>query len=383
MNRFLMFTPEEGLVPDSVRRAMALDISVLSLDDRQAVMNRIQSGLRDLLGTKERVLVLPERLAGVMRIALGALFAPGEKVLVVEAGEQGLQYSNAAQAQGLEVVALPITWGEAVKPKEVENALARWPEINAVLVQAVDLSTTAMHPVQDIARLCRQSGKMAVIDATGLLGSAPVLMDRWGLDCVLCASGPGTLLPSGMSFLALSWQAHEKSLERGGIIAWTDDIEEGTDFFEKAFRGPPVNMLLGLDESLRLLLEDQEKNHLRHKALAAMVRNGISRMGLELLVRSNHALSASAVMLPPGIDQHRLLQTARDDYQVIMAGGQGRLSGRLVRIGHAGSIRWQEVLAGLLALRESYLRCGGISGSRDYLEKAWEAYSRTMNSVYD
>ncbi len=377
-----MFSPEEGLVPESVRRAMAMDISVLCRDDRQAIMSRIQSGLKDLLGTKEQVLVLPARLAGVMRAALGALFAPGEKVLVVEAGEQGLQFSNAAQAQGLEVVALPIVWGEAVKPKEVENALARWPDITAVLVQAVDLSTTVVHPVQDIARLCRQSGKMAVVDGTGLLGSAPFLMDLWGLDCVLCASGPGMLLPSGTSFLALSQRAGEKSLERGVMEPWPDDFQEDADLFEKFF--PPVNMLFGLDESLRLLmLEGREKNHLRHKALAAMVRNGISQMGLDLLVQNNHALSASAVMLPPGIDEHRLLQTARDDYQVIMAGGQGRLSGRLVRIGHAGCIRWQEVLAGLLALHEAFLSCGGVSGSRDYLEKAWEAYSRTMDSAYD
>jgi aspartate aminotransferase-like enzyme len=66
------------------------------------------------------------------------------------------------------------------------------------------------------------------------------------------------------------------------------------------------------------------------------------------------------------------------DHGVIMAGGQGRLKGRIVRIGHMGWVDWADLAAGLYALAEALRACNGYTAARDYLENALSAYRAAL-----
>ena len=375
MNKLTYLTPEKGPLPERVRRAMSRDVWGLREQEIKEACIRIEAGLKALLGTKEPVTVSFAGAAEVLRRALQAQFEPGDEVLVVEAGMQGLQLSDAAQSCGLEVVALPIPWGRAVKPGEVENTLSRWPGIKAVLLPAVESSTGVLHPMQDIAGLCRSFEKMLVLDATGLIGSHLCMADAWSADCVLSASGPDIMAPPGAVFTAFSHRAREKmhKIFQGDKSLWLDPgkISPG-----EVFRHPLLHVLPALDEALGIYMHQGLDHASQHsKALCLMARAGVEAMGLELLVHREFARSLTSIKLPPGIDEKRLLQIARDDYSVIMSGGQGQLAGRAVRMGHAGCTSWKDVLAGLLAVHQAFVDCAGVSGSRDYLERAWLAYT--------
>ncbi len=376
MNKLTYLTPEGGPLPEKVRRAMSLDVWGMPDKEIKEACDRVAAGLKGLLGTNQPVAVSFAGIAEVQRRTLQALFEPGDEVLVVEAGMQGLQLSDAAQVCGLEVVALPIPWGRAVKAGEVENTLSRWPGIKAVMLPAVESSTGALHPVQDVAGLCRSFEKMLVMDATGFIGAHACMMDAWSADCVLSASGPETMTPPGTVFTAFSHRAREKM--RKTFAADTDFcLYPGKIIPGKVFEHPLLHMLPALDEAMGMCMhQDLEQALKLRTALCLMARAGVEAMGLELLVQSDFTRGLTSIKLPPGIDQKRLLQIARDDYSVVMSGGQGQLEGRIVRMGHAGCTSWKDVLAGLLALHEAFVDCSGVSGSRDYLERAWLAYTQ-------
>lgn len=380
MHRNIWLSPEAASVPESVRQAIARDLTEFGPDYLQEMESRIQAGLEYLLGTDQPVSVLGTSVNGAMYAALGALFPPGEKVLVVEAGGDGLKFSDMAQARGLEVVALPLPQGRAVQPKEIENTLTRWPDISGVLVQAVETGTGVAHPLQEISRLCRDKKRTLVVDGTAAVGVSPCFVDQWGLDCLLGAFGPGAMLPSGLAFVAIGADARKRHIsgsgptQESGLLSGSIAAVSGSGVFK-----PGVNMLQGLDASLNLLWRTGlDRIHLRHLALTAMVRTGVESMGLSPLAADDYAAGVTAIQLPPGIEAGKLLQIARDDYQVVIAPGSTGPRGDILRIGHMGDISWHEILAGLMALHKSYLRCGGVSGSRDYLERAWSAYVRTM-----
>jgi len=377
----VFLTPEYAPVPERVRLAMSRDTADAGPEEQQALQDRVQTGLGWLLGTKQPVSVLAASLSGAMSAVLVHLFDPGEKVLVVEAGQEGLRWSDTAQARGLEVVALPIPWGQAVRPREVENALSRWPDIAGVLVQAVDVSTAVMHPVRDLSALCRRKKRLLIVDGTAAVGISPCSMDVLGLDCLLSASGPFTLLPAGMAFAAVGDSALSRKSRAGAPEGASSEwCRTMLSMSGRELSVPCVILLQGLESALDLLRsEGLEKIHQRHRALAAMVRAGTEAMGLQLLASSDNAWGVSAVCLPPGIDQNLLLQTAGNDYQVILARGSGRLRDRILRMGHMGCTSWKDVLAGLLALHGSYRKCGGVCGARDYLERAWLAYELVMS----
>jgi aspartate aminotransferase-like enzyme len=58
----------------------------------------------------------------------------------------------------------------------------------------------------------------------------------------------------------------------------------------------------------------------------------------------------TAVNVPAGVEAKKLLQILRDEYKIVLAGGQAKLDGKIFRIGHLGWVEekdMQEVLSGL------------------------------------
>jgi aspartate aminotransferase-like enzyme len=380
VDKLRLLTPGPTPLPENVRLALSRDMIHHRKQDFKDIMNRVQTGLRYLFGTKQPVLTLTSSGTGAMFAAVTNLFSPGERVLVVEAGKFGQRWSEISQAHGLEIVALPLDWGQAVKPRDVENALSRYPDISGVMVQASETSTGVLHPVQELARLCRLKNKIIVVDGISAVGISPCPMDEWGIDCLLTGSQKGIMLPPGLAFMALSERAWSRAREVRSRNFYFNLIQER----EKCLAGqtlftPAVNLIVALDECLKYFQEQGLQSIFnRQRAMTLMVRTGVRCLGLELLAESNYTWGLTSIKLPPGIDGVELLNTAAREYKVLMAGGQDHLKGKIVRLGHMGYVDWSDLLAGLFALRGALVRQGGFSGSRDYLEQAMLVYEKEM-----
>lgn len=380
MDKLRLLTPGPTQLPENVRLALARDMIHHRKQDFRDIMTRVQAGLQYLFGTKEQVMTLTSSGSGAMCAAVTNVFAPGEKVLVVEAGKFGQRWSEISQAHGLDVVALPLPWGQAVKPKEVENALSRFPDISGVLIQASETSTGVLHPVEAIARLCRLKDKLLVVDGISAVGISPCPMDEWGIDCLLTGSQKGLMLPPGLAFIALGDRALHKAQQVRSKSFYFNLLKER----EKCLAGqtlftPGINLVVALEECLKYFREQGlEDIYKRQWAMTRLVRTGVESLGLELLAGSNYTWGLTSIKLPPGIDGVRLLDKAARRYRVLMAGGQDHLKGKIVRLGHMGHVDWSDLLAGLYALRNLLIDQGGFSGSRDYLEQAMFAYEEAM-----
>ncbi len=380
MDKLRLLTPGPTPLPEKVRLALSRDMIHHRKQDFKDLMLRVQSGLQYLFGTAQPVMTLTSSGTGAMTAAVSNIFAPGEKVLVIEAGKFGQRWSEIGQAHGLEIVVLPLEWGQAVKLRDVENALARYPDIRAVLVQASETSTGVLHPVQELARLCRLKDKLIVVDGISAVGISPCPMDEWGIDCLLTGSQKGMMLPPGLAFIALSQNAWDKAREvkpRNFYFNLHKEMEKC--LASQTLFTPGINLIVALEECLKLFQEQGLDNIFkRQKAMTEMVRTGVRSLGLELLADSNYTWGLTSIMLPPGIDGGVLLETAAREYNVLMAGGQNHLKGRIVRMGHMGYVDWSDLLAGLYALRQAAVKQGGFSGSRDYLEQAMAVYEEGM-----
>ncbi|WP_035243665.1 pyridoxal-phosphate-dependent aminotransferase family protein [Desulfonatronovibrio hydrogenovorans] len=380
MDKLRLLTPGPTPLPEDVRLALARDMIHHRKANFKEIMDRVQQGLKYLFGTKEPVLILTSSGTGAMNAAVTNLFIPGEKVLVVEAGKFGQRWSEIAQAHGLEVVALPIKWGQAVKPRDVENALSRYPDIKGLLVQASETSTGVLHPVKDLAGLCRSSDRLLVVDGISAVGISPCPMDEWGIDCLVTGSQKGIMLPPGLAFISLSQKAWEKAQAAGPGNFYFNLLKER----EKCLAGqtlftPAINLIVALEECLKYFQKHGLDNIFkRQQAMTSLVRTGADSLGLELLAQENYTWGLTSIKLPPGVDGVKLLTRAASDYNVIMAGGQDHLKGRIVRMGHMGYVDWSDLLAGLYALRSCLIRCGGYSGADDYLERAMAAYEEVL-----
>ena len=58
----------------------------------------------------------------------------------------------------------------------------------------------------------------------------------------------------------------------------------------------------------------------------------------------------TAVLMPDGVDGQKVYGTLRDLHGVVLAGGQGPLRGRIIRIGHMGYMNGFDMVTALAAL---------------------------------
>lgn len=376
-----LLTPGPTPLPETVRLTLAMDMVHHRKPGFTALLGEIQTGLRWLFGTGQPVITLACSGTGAMTAAVGNLFAPGEQVLVVEGGKFGERWTEIASAHGLDAVVLSVPWGQAVTVGHIQKALAQHPDIKGVLVQASETSTGVLHPVRELAAFTRERDLMLVVDGISAVGISPCPMDEWGIDCLLTGSQKGLMLPPGLAFTALSARAWER-VERVDPHHFYFNLRGERDKIVGASQTlftPPINLLMGLHTCLGIFRETTLEGVFRHQwALTQMARAGARGLGLELLAKDHYTWGLTSILLPAGVDGSRLLQAAAERYGVVMAGGQDRLKGRMVRMGHMGHVDFGDVLAGLAALAGALALTGGYSGSRDYLERALAAYEGAL-----
>ena len=383
LNKLRLLTPGPTPLPEEVRLALAKDMIHHRKRDFVHVMEKIQPGLQYLFGTKEQVLPLSCSGTGAMHAAVTNLFAPGEKVLVIEAGKFGERWREIAQAHGLGVESLILDPGLAVDAQSVRNLLDADPGISGVLVQASETSTGVLHPVHELGAVTRDRNVLLVVDGISAVGISPCPMDLWGMDCLLTGSQKGLMLPPGLALLGLSRRAWDKvESVKPSNFYFNLLAERSKSAQHQTLFTSPVNLLQGLAVSLDLFREQTlDEVYRKQWALTRMVRSGVASLGLELLATSHFTWGLTSIKLPEGVDGGLVLQKAAE-YGVIMAGGQGELKTKLVRLGHMGHVDWSDVLAGLHALRQGLHGAGGYSAARTYLEDAVLAYEAALAEGY-
>lgn len=384
LNKLRLLTPGPTPLPEEVRLALARDMIHHRKQDFVRVMERIQPGLQYLFGTSQQVLPLSCSGTGAMHAAVANLFAPGEKVLVVEGGKFGERWREIAESQGLAVTSLILENGHAVTALSVLEALDADPAIAGVLVQASETSTGVLHPVRELGAVTRDRNVLLVVDGISAVGISPCPMDAWGVDCLLTGSQKGLMLPPGLALLALSARAWDKVRAVGpknfyfNLLAERDKSLANQTLFTS-----PVNLLQGLSVSLDLFREQTLEGVFRKQwAMTAMVRAGAVSMGLELLARTHFTWGLTSIRMPAGVDSAAVLRAAAERCGVVMAGGQGELKTSVVRLGHMGHVDWADVLAGLHALKVGLAAAGGYSAAKSYLEEAMAAYAEALEEGY-
>ena len=378
LHKTRLLTPGPTQLPDRVRLAMAQDMVHHRKPHFKKILRSIQEKLRLLFGTDQPVISLSASGSGAMTAAVANLFAAGETVITIAGGKFGERWEDICATLHVKTVTLSVPWGESASVADVEALLNANPAASGILVQISETSTGTMHPIKELAALARKRGVLLVADGVSAVSISPCPMDEWGIDCLLTGSQKGLLLPPGLSFIALSEKAWEKTKSIPcrdfyfNLAQERDQLAQGQTNFT-----PAINLLFGLNESLDILLEDGlESVYRRQWALTCMARTGISAMGFELLAKQNYTWGLTSFLLPAGITSGPMLAHAADKYGVVMAAGMGHQKDHVIRLGHMGWVDMADVAAGLYAVAASFRALGGHIGIRDYLEQAFAAYEK-------
>ncbi len=327
-----------------------------------ALIQRVTERLKEFYLTNQDVMILSASGTGGMEAAVTSTLSPDDKVLAVSIGAFGDRFAAIADTYGAQVTALSYEWGQAVDPEDVRKALADDPDITAVLVTHNETSSGVTNPLEEIAKVVREADRLLLVDAVSSLGAIALDMDGWGLDVVVTGSQKGWMVPPGLAFVSLSERAW-KANESARMPRFYLDLARHRDFSRKGQTPwtPAMSVFFGLDVALeRMAVEGLESIHTRHARIGRMVREGVKALGLELLAADERYASdtVTAARCPEGVEVAALRRMLEDEYGVIVAGGQGKLAGKIFRIGHLGLVSEDDIRHALDGLAEALPRVG-------------------------
>ncbi len=353
--------PGPSPVPPSVQRAISRTMIGHRSGDFTKVMKRVHEGLQQIFQTESEIAILAGSGTAAMEAAVANLVSPGDSALVLVGGKFGERWQELVEAFGGRAVVLEYPYGEGADPQQVAEKLAAHPEISLVFATQNESSTAVLNDIEGLTKVAHEHGAMIVVDAVSGLGGAPLPMDEWGVDVVVSGSQKCLMLPPGLSFVAAqeaAWKRMESVQSHRyyfNLPAYRKGVAKGQTPYT-----PAVSLIFGLEEALRLILEEGlENTFARHRLLRDMVRAGIRALGLPLYVDEKWASpTLTAVGIIDSFDVEAFRKIVSQECGVVLAGGQAELSGRIFRIGHMGYATPLDMLTTLAAIEVGLMRAG-------------------------
>ena len=109
-------------------------------------------------------------------------------------------------------------------------------------------------------------------------------------------------------------------------------------------------LIVALNEALKMIRKETlEVIWKKYAKLAAATQAGFTAIGLKLFAEKPCTVITSAYV-PETVDGGKLVKLMREQYGISMAGGQGKLKGKIVRLAHMGYMDQFDIFTGLSAL---------------------------------
>jgi aspartate aminotransferase-like enzyme len=353
MKKRYLLAPGPTPVPKRVLQVMSMPIIHHRSPEFEPILEEVREGLKWVFQTQQEVLIFASSGTGAMEGAVTNLLRRGDEAIVVRGGKFGERWAEICEGYGVKPHNIDVTWGEAVDPGAIQQALEAHPKARAVYFQACETSTGVWHPVKEIAETIRaNSDALVICDGITGIGVTDIPVDAWGLDVAVGGSQKAFMLPPGLAFASVSPRAWERA-EACDLPKYYFNWKKEHASLQKNQSAwtPAVSLIIGLRESLRMMKEETLPGVFeRHAKLAAATRAGVTALGLELFAPKSPANALTAVKGPEGIDTGKITKTLRDQLGVTIAGGQSQMKGKIFRISHLGYVNRFDVLTALGAV---------------------------------
>jgi len=324
------------------------------------LMNEVKELLQYVMQT-ENVLTMPISAPGSagMEACFVNLVEPGDKVIVCQNGVFGGRMKENVERCGGVPVMVQDTWGSAVDPQKLEQALIDHPDANLVAFVHAETSTGAQSDAKSLVELAHRHDCMAIVDAVTSLAGSPLKVDEWEIDAVYSGTQKCLSCVPGISPVSFSERAqHRIANRKHKVQSWFLDMNLIMGYWGQGTRRAyhhtaPVNAMYALHESLLMVHEEGLENAwARHQHNHQALKAGLEAMGLSFIVDEAHRLpQLNAVTIPQGVDDAAVRARLLDEHHLEIGAGLGDLAGKVWRIGLMGySSRIENITQCLAAL---------------------------------
>lgn len=244
------------------------------------IPNKIRASIAKLIaGRPEEVALTAGASAGIMAVAYGLSWKPGDEVITAS-GEFPLQFATWKPMEEREGIQLKVISSREKFLTADDFIAALTPRTTLVSVSLVRFDNAVLLEAAKLAAACHAQGALLLLDASQACGAVPIDVNQLGVDFMICAGYKWLLGPFGTGFF---WARHELiSKMRPGPFYWM--AAEGVDNFAALAGAPPkpANAARRWDAA-------ETANFYNLAALSAGIELA-TRIGAETVSAHNHKL---------------------------------------------------------------------------------------------
>jgi serine---pyruvate transaminase len=351
-------------LPPAVSQVMAEPMVYHRAPAFVAVYERVLRRLKDIFQTSNEVQVFTSSGTGALESAVANLVRPGEPVLAASCGKFGERWLDLCEAYSADTTHWETEWGRKIDPAALDERLAANPAIELVFTTFSETSTGVVNDVRELTEVAHRHGALIAVDAVSGLGAVPLPQDEWGVDVVVAGSQKALMSPPGLAFVSASEAALERAAANPGrryYFDWARTMKgQRQDPPDSPFT-PAVGLVKALDIALGMIeAEGLDQVFERHALLGRATREAARALELDLLggVADENANVVTAIALPENIDGAKVPKLMRDRFGITIAGGQGKLKGRIARIAHCGYFGAFDIIVTISALEMTLRELG-------------------------
>jgi len=351
MKKRYLVTPGPSPVPQEVRLALAEEIIHHRTAEFQNYLKQATADLKAIFRTQNDTFIFSSSGTGAMEASVANVVGRGEKAITIESGKFGERWTELVKAFGGTPIVLKVEWGKGPKPEDVAKLLQENPDAKAVYSTLCETSTATKQDVEAIGKIVAPTKALFVVDGISGAGAMEMRTDDWRVDMLVVGSQKALMLPPGLAFLTVSAKAWDviKNTKRTAYYFDLMAAKKAADKNDTPYT-TSVSLVRGLCEATKMITAEGMDNVVaRHSLLARAMRAAVKGMGLELYSK-DPADAVTAIALPAGMDGKALEKTLASKYGVTVAGGQGDLVGKVIRVAHMGFMDKFDIITAVAAI---------------------------------
>jgi len=356
-NFFMLAGPVK--IHPRVLQAMSRPAFAHRSPEYSAIIGECKEHLKYLFQSKNDVAIISGSGTAGVESVISNLLDKDDTLISIGGGKFGERVGQMAEVFG-KCVKVPVEWGKAVDLEELKKTAEEHPDAKAIALCHNETSTAITHPAAEVGKIAKKHDMLFVLDGITSVGGIEVKPDEWGADFTIMGSQKCIAAPAGLAAVSVSKRGYDTLYPKKTYYL---NLKKHIDRINKDNQTPytpAIPLIIGLRECLIMLREDGLENRIAYNArLGQATRNAAKALGLRIFPDERFVSNTvTAIWYPEGMNDKEFRGKLKKDHNVIIAGCQDHIKGKVFRIGHMGLARFEEMAATFAAMETVFRKMG-------------------------
>lgn len=360
MNIYKLLTPGPLTTSNSVKEEMLFDRCTWD-DEYKAITQKIRKQVLEIAEVSTdvytSVLMQGSGSFGVESV-LNSTISKNDKLLIISNGAYGERIIKIANQIGINYVCYYTQYDKVFDVSEIKNILDKDLEITHLVMVHCETTTGILNPVEKLAEISKQYGKVLIIDAMSSFGGIPINVQELGIDYLISSANKCIQGVPGFCFIIakieslLKCSGNSKSLCLDLYDQWECMNNDGKWRFTS-----PTHVVAAFSKAIDELIEEGGvivRNN-RYKENNYLLRTKLRDIGFDVYIKEELQSPIITTFLYPNQKFN-----FNDFYTFVKTRGYVLYPGKLTdidtfRIGNIGEI-YKEDIEKLCLIIQEYMR---------------------------